>query len=215
MKKLLFLAASVCALSFPALSYAESVPSVVAAEKSMVENYSFDKAHTQILFFVDHLGFSKSQGEFHDYDGGFTFDRENPENSMIDITIQTASIDMDDKPWDDHMKNADFFNVEQFPSMTFKSTSIEVTGENTADITGDFTLLGVTKPVTLKVIHNKSDKHAFSGKYVAGFSASAVIKRSEFGMEYGLPMVGDDVNVMIEVEAIRSEPEAEEMPVVE
>ncbi len=215
MKKLLFLAASVCLFSVSNTALAESVPSLALAKAAAVESYSFDKAHTQILFFVDHLGFSKSQGEFHDYDGGFTFDRDNPENSSIDITIQTASIDMDDKPWDDHMKNADFFNVEQYPAMSFKSTSIQVTGENTADITGDFTLLGVTKPVTLKVVHNKSDKHAFSGKFVAGFSASAVIKRSEFGMNYGLPMVGDDVNVMIEVEGIRNEPAASDASAAE
>jgi len=166
-------------------------------------SYSFDKAHTQILFFVDHLGFSKSQGEFHDYDGVIKFDEADPANSMVDVTIQTASVDMDHEKWDAHLKNADFFNVEKFPTMTFKSTGIEVAGENTAKIMGDFTLLGVTKPVTLDVTHNKSGKHPFSGKYISGFSASTTIKRSEFGMNYGLPGVGDDVTVMLEVEAVR------------
>ena len=200
MKKLLMLGAVLCSSLFSSHVY---------AEEAVIEVYSFDKAHTQILFFVNHLGFSNSQGEFHDYDGHFTFDRTNPANSSVEVTIQTASIDMDDKPWDDHMKNKDFFDVEQFPTMTFKSTGIKVTGKDTADITGDLTLLGVTKPVVLETTHNKSDKHAFSGKYVSGFSASATIKRSDFGMEYGLPMVGDDVKIMIEVEAIRSEPDAE------
>ena len=74
------------------------------------EKYTFDKTHTQIIFFVNHLGFSFSEGEFLDFDGYFTFDRENPENSLIDVRIDTASIDMDDEKWDDHMKNADFFN---------------------------------------------------------------------------------------------------------
>lgn len=203
MRKLFLLGAAFFAFNAPLanVAYAEDAAVVEA------EHYSFDKAHTQILFFVDHLGFSKSQGEFHDYDGYFTFDRENPANSKVDVTIQTASIDMDDKAWDDHLKNQDFFDVEKFPTMTFKSTEIKVTGENTADIVGDFTLLGVTKPVTLKVTHNKSDKHAFSGKYVAGLSATATIKRSDFGMNYGLPAVGDDVNIMIEVEGIRTETE--------
>lgn len=167
------------------------------------ERYAFDKAHTQILFFADHLGFSYSQGEFHDYDGYFTFDRENPENSEIDVTIRTASIDMDHEKWDAHMKNEDFFDVENHPTMTFKSTGIEVTGENTANITGDLTLLGVTKPVVLNVTHNKSGEHPFSGKYVAGFSASTTVKRSEFGMDYGLPMLGDNVEVRLEVEGVR------------
>lgn len=157
------------------------------------------------MFFVDHLGFSKSQGEFHDYDGHFTFNRGEPEKSEIDISINTASIDMDDTKWDDHMKNADFFNVEQFPKMTFKSTGIEVNGENTAVITGDLTLLGVTKPVVLDVTHNKSGVHPFNGKYVAGFSASTMVKRSDFGMKYGIPGVGDEVDVRLEVEGFRQD----------
>jgi len=177
--------------------------------QAQVEKYSFDKAHTQILFFVDHLGFSKSQGEFLDFDGHFVFDRGEPSNSSVDVTIQTASIDMDDEEWDAHMKNEDFFNVDKFPTMTFKSTGIEVTGDNTANITGDLTILDVTKPVTLAVTHNKSDKHAFSGKFVAGFSAAATVKRSDFGMTYGLPMVGDEAVIRLEVEGVREEPSGE------
>ncbi len=171
------------------------------------ERYSFDKAHTQILFFVNHLGFSNSQGEFHDYDGYFTFDMVSPEKSYVEVAIKTASIDMDDEKWDAHMKNADFFNVEAFPEMTFKSTNIEVTGEKTADITGDLTLLGVTKPVVLKTTYNKSGAHPYSGKFVSGFSATATIKRSEFGMVYGIPGVGDDVEIRIEVEGERQDAE--------
>jgi len=169
------------------------------------DKYGFDTAHTQILFFVDHLGFAKSQGEFHAIDGHFTFDEENPQNSMIDISIPTASIDMDDEKWDAHMKNEDFFNVEKYPAMTFKSTEIKLTGDNTAHITGDFTLLDVTKPVTLDVTFNKAGAHPFSGKYVAGFSATTTIKRSEFGMTYGLPAVGDDIEVRLEIEGIRNQ----------
>jgi len=171
--------------------------------KAEVETYDFDKAHTQILFFVDHLGFSKSQGEFHTYDGNIKFDQENPENSSVEVVIQTDSIDMDDQKWDDHMKNEDFFNVTEYPTMMFKSTGIEVTGENAGKITGDLTLLGVTKPVTLDVTFNKAGKHPFNDKYVAGFSGNTLIKRSEWGMEYGLPMIGNDVHVRLEVEAVR------------
>ncbi len=182
---------------------------IPSGAQAQIEKYSFDKAHTQILFFVNHLGFSNSQGEFHDYDGHFLFDRGEPDKSSVDVTIQTASIDMDDEKWDAHMKNTDFFDVEKFPTMHFKSTGIEVTGDNTANITGDLTILGVTKPAVLAVTHNKSDKHAFSGKYVAGFSATATIKRSEYGMEYGLPLVGDEAQIRIEVEGIREEQEGE------
>lgn len=192
MKKLLLTAA----MSLVLLGGASS------AARAEVQTYDFDKAHTQVLFFVNHLGFSNSQGEFLDYNGYFTFDQNHTEKSKIDVTIKTSSIDMDDDNWDDHLKGADFFNVEKFPDMTFKSTAIKVTGDNTANITGDLTLLGVTKPVTLNVTHNKSGTHPYTGKHVAGFSATGVVKRSEFGMNYGLPGVADDVHLRLEVEGI-------------
>jgi len=176
---------------------------LVTPAHAQIERYEFDKAHTQILFFADHLGFSTSQGEFHDYDGFFEFDRTKPKNSKVEVTIQTASIDMDDEKWDNHMKNEDFFHVEKFPTMTFKSTDIEVTGDKTAKITGDLTMLETTRPVTLDVTFNKAGVHPFNKKYVAGFSATSSLKRSDFGITYGLPMIGDQVDLMIEVEGFR------------
>lgn len=177
--------------------------------QAQIERYSFDKAHTQILFFVDHLGFSFSQGEFHEYDGGFVFDRTQPENSSVEVTIQTASIDMDHEKWNDHMKNADFFDVENFPTMEFKSTDIEVTGEKTARITGDLTMLGETHPVTLDVTYNKSGTHPFNGEYVSGFSATATLDRTQWGMDYGVPNVGQNVELRLEVEGFRQDSSAE------
>lgn len=177
---------------------------VISSEaQAQIERYSFDKAHTQILFFADHLGFSSSQGEFLNFDGGFVFDRTRPENSSVEVTIQTSSIDMDHEKWDQHMKSADFFDVENHPTMHFKSTAIEIEGEKAAKIIGDLTILNVTKPITLDVTYNKSGKHPFSGKYVSGFSATGVVKRSEYGMTYGLPMLGDDISLRIEVEGER------------
>lgn len=193
MKNLLLGSALAALVFMPSHSFA-------AAEK-----YNFDKLHTQIVFFADHLGFSHSSGKFLGFDGHFTFDREHPENSDVEITIDTNSVNMDDEKWDEHLKSADFLNVEKFPTMTFKSTGITVTGDNTADITGDLTLLGVTKPVVLKVIHNKSGTSPYGGEYKAGFSATTTIKRSDFGMEYGLPAVGDNVDIRIEVEAVRDD----------
>lgn len=173
------------------------------AARAGLEQYSFDKAHTQIFFTVNHLGFSNSTGSFLEFDGGFAFDRTAPEKSSVNVTIETDSVEMNDEKWNDHLKNEDFFNVGKFSSMTFKSTGIEITGENTANITGELTLLGVTKPVTLATVLNKADKHPFGDKYVAGFSATGSLKRSEFGMNYGLPLVGDDVKIRIEVEGVR------------
>lgn len=193
MKKLLLTAAAAGMLVLPTQAQAQ------------IEKYNFDKAHTQILFFVNHLGFSMSQGEFLDYDGHFIFDRGEPSKSSVQVQIMTESIDMDDEKWDEHLKSADFFNVEKFPTMTFDSKNIEVTGDNTANITGDLTMLGVTKPVTLAVTYNKSGVHPFSGKYVSGFSATGTVKRSDFGMTYGLPGVADEVQLRLEVEGIRNE----------
>ncbi|MCF8496442.1 MAG: YceI family protein [Alphaproteobacteria bacterium] len=172
---------------------------------AQIEVYDFDKPHTQIMFFVDHLGFSRPEGEFLDFDGSFTFDRGEPAKSHVEIAIKTASIQMDDEAWNKHMMNADFFNVEKFPEMTFRSTAIEVTGESTANITGDLTILGITKPVVLAVTHNKSGKFPFGDRYVAGFSGRTTIKRSDFGMVYGLPGVGDEVEIRLEVEGVRND----------
>jgi len=170
----------------------------------LADDYKLEPVHTQILFFGDHLGFSKSQGEFLQFDGTFSFDPENPKASIVQVTIQTSSIDMDNQKWNDHMMNEDFFDVEKFPTMTFKSTHVENISENNMDIVGDLTMLDVTHHVTLKVTHNKSGVHPFSGKYIAGFSATTTIKRSMFGMTYGLPALGDDIEVRLEVEGIKT-----------
>lgn len=174
--------------------------------RAQIETYKLDNPHTQIIFAVSHLGFSMSYGKFLDYDGEITLNRGEPSKSSAHVTIKTGSIDMGMEKWNAHMKNEDFFHVEKYPEMTFKSTSIEVTGEDTAIMTGDLTLLGVTKPVTLHVTHRKSGKHPMKDVYAAGFTAEGTLKRSDFGMDYGLPAVGDEVKLIIEAEAYREDP---------
>lgn len=181
--------------------------SFTQASQQKTSYYTFDKLHTQIHFSISHLGFSYSHGRFMDFNGGFYFDKEKPEESFVDITINTASIFMGSKEWDDHLKNADFFDVEKHPVMHFKSTKVEVTGDKTANIYGDLTLLGLTKPVILQTRLNGFGLHPYSKKNTAGFSATTTIKRSDFGMTYGLPAVGDEVSIVIEVEAQQSEAE--------
>ncbi len=168
------------------------------------QNYTLEPVHTQILFFCDHLGFSNSQGEFLEFDGTFMFDPEQVEASTAEVTIQTASINMDNHKWDDHMKNEDFFAVEKFPTMTFKSTKVESISANQMNVHGELTILDQTHPVTLAVTHNKSGVHPFSGKFIAGFSATTTIKRSTYGMTYGLPALGDEVEIRLEVEGEKS-----------
>ncbi|MDV7339552.1 YceI family protein [Terasakiella sp. A23] len=163
--------------------------------------YTFDKSHTSIEFYINHLGFSNFQGEFQDFDGTLIFDEAKPENSSVDVTIDVNSVDTDVDKLDAHLKAADFFNVAKHPSMTFKSKSIAVTGEKTGKITGDFTLLGVTKEVTLDVTLNKSANHPMMKVPAVGFSATGMIKRSDFGMTTYVPAVGDEVTIRIETEA--------------
>ena len=182
---------------------------VPASANAEAQNYEFDKKHTMIMFNVGHMGLSHSWGKFLDFDGDIKFDEESPENSSVDMTIQTASINMDDEKWEDHLKNEDFFDVEEHPTMTFKSTGIEVTGEDTGMLTGDLTLLGVTKPVTLDVTFNKAGKRPMGDAYAAGFSAEGEVTRSDFGMDYGIPMIDDTVNLVIEVEIEREKPSSD------
>ena len=190
-------------IKFIAATAVITTATVGTARAEMAE-YKLDPVHTQVIFFADHLGFSHSEGEFINFDGGFKFDPDNAEASEVNVTIDTTSISMDDQKWNDHLKNADFLNVEKYPEMTFKSTAIEKTGEKTGTLTGDLTLLGVTKPVTLDVTYNRSGQHP-NGNYVAGFSATGEIQRSDFGMSYGLPAIGDTVELRLEVEGIKQE----------
>lgn len=185
----------------PATSIVEDLTSGITPSKST--KYNFDPAHTQVMFAVSHLGFSFSHGRFDKFDGHFTFDLANPEMSEVEVSVDTTSIDMGSAEWDKHLKSADFFNAEKFPTMTFKSTKVEKTGDKTGKLSGDLTLLGVTKPVTLDVRYNNSGIHPYSRNHIAGFSATGMLKRSDFGMTGGLPAVGDDVAIMIEVEGNR------------
>ena len=176
-----------------------SAPSIAA------ENYVFDKAHTNILMKVSHLGFSDFYLELREYEGGFVFDAANPKNSSVNVTMQAASIDGDHEGLNKHLQSKDFFAVEAYPVITFESNAIEVTGEKTGKIAGDLTIKNITKPITLDVTFNKAGENPFSQEYHAGFSATTVVKRSEFGIEYGIPAVSDEVEIVLEVEGIRRE----------
>ena len=166
-----------------------------------IQKYEFEKPHTQIGFFVSHLGLSNSYGRFLDFDGTIEFDRDEPQNSKAEITIKTDSIQMASQKWNDSMKNENWLNVVKYPEMTFKSKDINITGDKTALIVGELTIQDVTRIVTLDTIFNDEKINPFSQKYTTGFSARTKIKRSEFGMTYGLPAVGDELDLRIEVEA--------------
>lgn len=175
-------------------------PSIVAA----ADEFRLDPVHTQVQFYVSHLGFSKSEGEFHGFDGSFRFDPDRPQDAACTISIEVASLDMDDDKWNQTMLGKDWFNVAEHPRIEFHCDSLTLTeGSNTGQLHGDLTLLGVKKPVVLDLTFNRLATHKFSQAYVAGFSARTAIKRSDFGMTRLIPDIGDEIDIRLEVEGIR------------
>ncbi|MGB2336979.1 MAG: YceI family protein [Alcanivorax sp.] len=166
--------------------------------------YQFDKkgAHQFVTFKISHLGYSWLYGRFNDFNGTFTVDAENPENSQVTATIQTASVDSNHAERDKHLRSDDFLGVSEYPTATFKSTNIEKTGEKTAKITGDFTLHGVTKPVTLdaKLIGYGDDPW---GGYRMGLEASTTLTLSDFGITKDLGPASETVEIIISVEGVK------------
>jgi len=166
--------------------------------------YQFDKkgAHQFVMFKISHLGYSWLYGRFNDFNGSFTVDADNPENSTVEATIQTASVDSNHAERDKHLRSDDFLDVDKYPTATFKSTSIEQTGDDTAKITGDFTLHGVTKPVTLdaKMIGYGDDPW---GGYRMGLEASTSLKLADFGITKDLGPASETVEIIISVEGIK------------
>jgi polyisoprenoid-binding protein YceI len=170
--------------------------------------YALDKAHTSVTFRVNHLGFSHYTARFESVEGKLRFDPAAPAAMAVEATIDPLSLALNTPPagFHDELMGKGWFEARLFPAITFKSTKVAVTGANTARVTGDFTLHGVTRPVTLEVTYNGGwPANAMDGSRV-GFSAHGTFKRSAFGMGSGVPApgsnmgVGDDVEVMIETE---------------
>ncbi|MCW2246916.1 polyisoprenoid-binding protein YceI [Azospirillum fermentarium] len=165
--------------------------------------YKVDPAHTSVVFIINHVGFANLIGRFNAVAGDLTLDQDALDKSAVSVTIDTGSVDTNHAKRDEHLKSPDFFNTKEFPTLTFKSTSVEKTGATTGKLHGDLTLLGVTKPVVLDVTFNKAGVSPASKLETAGFSARGTIKRSDFGMKYGVPAIGDDVTLLIESETVK------------
>ena len=161
---------------------------------------SVDASHSQPYFEIGHFGYSIQRGTFDKVEGTIVVDAEKKTGSA-DVTIDVNSLNTGWAARDKHLKTADFFNVEKFPTMTFKSTSFKFDGDKLASVDGNFTLLGVTKPVTLTVSQFHCGDHPMMKKYWCGAEASATIKRSDFGMTTFVPAVSDEVHLVIPVEA--------------
>ena len=174
---------------------------LLIAGNAAAAEYELDVVHTQVLFSASHLGFSTSTGSFADIEGGFSFDESDIESSSVQVEIQVDSIDLNDQTWNDTMLGEHWFDSANYPTITFKSTDVRSTGEGTMAVVGDLTMKGVTKPLTLEIRLNKLGEQM--GKPKAGFSATAIIDRTEFNLKTFAPLIGSEVSLAIEVEADR------------
>ncbi|WP_376872459.1 YceI family protein [Albirhodobacter sp. R86504] len=169
------------------------------------EAYVLDPSHSQIVFSYNHLGFSTTTGMFSGFEGTISFDQEDPAASSVEVTFPVSSMMTGWEKRDAHFQSEDFFNTAQNADVSFKSTSIEVTGEKTADITGDLTMNGTTKPVTLKAEMTQMGDHPMQKKPWVGFNATTTVIRSDYGLGQFAPFVSDEVEIMISIEASKAE----------
>jgi polyisoprenoid-binding protein YceI len=180
-----------------------ALPAIAAAAP---ESFTIDPYHTYPNFWVEHWGLSMMHGRFDRTTGKFSIDRA-AKTGSVDLTIETASINTGDndkgarpRSRDEHLRAADFFNVAEFPRMTFKSTKVNFGGDLPSSVEGNLTLLGVTKPVTLTFERFKCGQNPFNKKDRCGGNAVGKIKRSDFGMRTAIPAVGDEIALNIEFE---------------
>ena len=179
-----------------ALSLPLALPAFAAPE-----SYTLDPSHTNIIWFANHFGFSSPSGKFTAVKGTVSLDEDNTEASKVNVIITLGSVITGVEKLDEHLKTDAFFDIAKFPTASFVSDNVNMTGKDTAVVHGNLILHGITKPVILDVTLNKIGENPITHKKTVGFSATTTIKRSDFGMNYGVPGIGDDVKIMIEAEA--------------
>jgi polyisoprenoid-binding protein YceI len=181
--------------------------SAAAPAKAEPARFEIDPEHVAVAFLIEHIGYAKTLGVFHEVSGGYTFDPETQTLSDLEITVATASVDTFHERRDDHVRSDDFLDVEAHPTMVFRMTEATPTSDTTGTVTGELTLLGETRPLTLDVTLNKIGDYPYGNppNFVIGVSARGALDRSDFGMTYGVDngLVGDRVELLIEAEAIR------------
>lgn len=166
------------------------------------DTFNVDHDHTSLLFKINHLGVSNTVGRFNDFSGSFSLDTKDPAKSNISLTIQTASVDSGVKKRDDHLRSPDFFDATTFPTMTFVGKTYKKVSDTVFEVTGDFTLHGVTKPLTITVSKVGEGNDPWGG-FRQGWSTSFTVKRSDFGMNFMQGGIGDVVTINVEVEGVR------------
>lgn len=186
------LLASSAAAQAPMRSPADPNPGAVQAG-----TYGVEPTHTRVMFAVSHMGFSTWFGDFTKTAGSLTLDPKNPAADSLDVTVQTASIATTNSKLDDELRDPTWFDAAKFPTIRFRSTRVTPTGPGRADVAGDFTLHGVTRPMVLHATFNGAGANVMSKAYTVGFEGAGVIKRSDFGVTKYVPLVGDEVRITI------------------
>ncbi len=169
---------------------------------SATDSYAIDPGHTHPSYEINHFGWSTQRGRFDHVSGIITLDRA-AKTGSVEVTIDASSVSTGVGKLDEHLKSEDFFNVGKYPTITFKASRIAFDGDVPATVPGQITILGVTKPATLTITHFSCGQHPMLKKDVCGAEASTTIKRSEFGMTKYVPALGDDVKLLINVEAFK------------
>jgi polyisoprenoid-binding protein YceI len=173
-----------------------------AAPARAADTFTVDPIHSSLIFRIKHLDAGYIYGRFNQFSGSFALDDKNPADCKLEMEVKVDSLDTGNGMRDTHLKGPDFFNAKESPTMTFKATSMKAADEKTYEVTGDLTLHGVTKPVTVKLERIGSAKDPRSGKLRTGFETTFTIKRSDFGMKYAIGLLGDDVRVTVAVEGV-------------
>ena len=177
---------------------------MMAGGAAQAADYQIDKQgqHASVNFKISHLGYSWIYGRFNDFEGTFSWDADKPEASAINVTVNTESVDTNHAERDKHIRSEDFLNVAENATATFTSTGVEVTGDNSAKVSGDLTLNGVTKPVVLDANFIGEGDDPWGG-YRAGFGATTTLKLSDFGIDYNLGPASETVELILTVEGVR------------
>lgn len=165
------------------------------------DTFKIDPVHSSIIFSIKHLGVADFYGRFNDLSGKVVLDKADPSKSSVEITIPVESVDTHNEKRDQHLKSPDFFNAKQFPVIVFKSKSVEGSGD-TYKVTGDLTLHGVTKPLTLEV-KKVTEAKGMEGEIRGGGETRFTLKRSDFGMNFMQGALGDDVSVIVSLEGVK------------
>ena len=183
------------------------VPLVVALISAFVlsanaaDTFKIDPVHSFVLFNVQHLGVANTYGRFNDISGTVVFDRDNPSKSSVELSVPVESLDTHNAKREQSLKSPDFFDAKQFPTLTFKSTKVEGSGD-TLKVTGDLTIHGVTKPLTVDFKKGGEGKGVF-GEMRGGGETHFTIRRSDFGMNFQQGAIGDEVNIILSLEGIK------------